>query len=329
MASSVTSPLERQFGQMPGLTQMTSVSASGFSSITLQFALDLSVDVAEQEVQAAINTAYSLLPTDLPTPPVYSKINPADAPILSLALTSKSMPLTEVQDRADTRLAQKISQLSGGGLVSVTGGQRPAVRVDANPASLAAYNLTLEDVRAAIAAGQRQQGQGGFDGPHQASILGRQRSVARKQGLPVPGGRAYRQGRPVHLSDVAAVGTGPEDARQASLGRRQPAIILNIQRQPGANVIAVVDRVKAILPQLRASLPQAVDVSVPSTHRGPSAPPSRTCNSNCCWPVVLVSGSFSCSCATCRPRSSRAWRAPVPGRKRSGSCICSAIASTT
>ena len=261
MASSVTSPLERQFGQMPGLTQMTSVSASGFSSITLQFALDLSLDVAEQEVQAAINTAYSLLPTDLPTPPVYSKINPADAPILSLALTSKSMPLTEVQDLADTRLAQKISQLSGVGLVSVTGGQRPAVRVDANPASLAAYKLTLEDVRAAIAAANVNQAKGGFDGPHQASILGANDQLLESKdyrSLVV----AYRQGRPVHLSDVAEVRDGAEDARQAAWVGDKPAIILNIQRQPGANVIAVVDRVKAILPQLRASLPQAVDVAV-------------------------------------------------------------------
>ena len=206
---------------MPGLTQMTSASTSGSSIITLQFALDLSLDVAEQEVQAAINTAYSLLPTDLPNPPVYSKVNPADAPILSLALTSDSMPLTAVQDLADTRLAQKISQLSGVGLVSVTGGRRPAVRVDANPTTLAAYNLTLEDVRAAIAAANVNQAKGGFDGPRQASIIGANDQLLSSkdyQALVV----AYRNGRPVHLSDVATVSDGAEDERQAAWVGGQP-----------------------------------------------------------------------------------------------------------
>jgi len=261
MASSVTSPLERQFGQMPGLTQMTSSSASGSSIITLQFALDLSLDVAEQEVQAAINTAYNLLPTDLPTPPVYSKINPADAPILSLALTSESIPLTEVQDLADTRLAQKISQLSGVGLVNVTGGKRPAVRVDANPTALAAYGLTLEDVRAAIAAANVNEAKGGFDGPRQASIIGaNDQLLSSKEYKPLV--VAYRNGRSVRLADVATVSDGAEDIRQAAWVGDKPAIILNIQRQPGANVIDVVDRIKTILPKLKAALPESVQVAV-------------------------------------------------------------------
>jgi multidrug efflux pump len=261
MASAVTAPLERQFGQMPGLTQMTSASSSGASVITLQFALSLSLDVAEQEVQASINTAYSLLPDDLPTPPVYSKVNPADAPILSLALTSESMPLTEVQDLADTRLAQKISQLSGVGLVSVSGGQRPAVRIDANPTSLAAYGITLEEVRAAVAAANVNQAKGGFDGPRQSSILGANDQLLSSQEYR-PLIVAYKNGRPVRLSDVAAVSDGAEDVRQAAWVDGKPAIVLNIQRQPGANVIAVVDRVKAVLPSLRASLPAAVSLSV-------------------------------------------------------------------
>ncbi|WP_428561017.1 MAG: multidrug efflux RND transporter permease subunit [Solidesulfovibrio sp. DCME] len=261
MASAVTAPLERQFGQMPGLTQMTSVSSSGASVITLQFALNLSLDVAEQEVQASINTAYSLLPDDLPTPPVYSKVNPADAPILSLALASDAMPLTEVQDLADTRLAQKISQLSGVGLVSVSGGQRPAVRIDANPTALAAYGITLEEVRTAIAAANVNQAKGGFDGPRQSSILGANDQLLTSQEYR-PLIVAYKNDRPVRLSDVATVSDGAEDVRQAAWVNGNPAIVLNIQRQPGANVIDVVDRVKAILPSLRVSLPAAVTLAV-------------------------------------------------------------------
>ena len=261
MASAVTAPLERQFGQMPGLTEMSSVSSSGASVITLQFALSLSLDVAEQEVQAAINTAYSLLPTDLPTPPVYSKVNPADTPILSLALTSETMDLTEIQDLADTRLAQKISQLSGVGLVSVAGGQRPAVRIDANPTALAAYGLGLEDVRTAIAAANVNKAKGGFDGPRQSSILEtNDQLLSSKEYQPLI--IAYRDGRPIRLSDVADVHAGPEDLRQAAWVGGKPAIVLNIQRQPGANVIAVVDRIKTIMPQLRAALPATVDLAV-------------------------------------------------------------------
>jgi multidrug efflux pump len=261
MASSVTAPLERQFGQMPGLKQMTSNSSGGSSVITLQFSLDLSLDVAEQEVQAAINAATTFLPRDLPNPPVYSKVNPADAPILTLALTSKTLPLPKVEDLADTRLAQKISQLPGVGLVSISGGQRPAVRVQANPTALAAYSLTLEDLRAAIAAANVNQAKGGFDGPRQAAIIGANDqllSSAEYRPLIV----AYRNGAPVKLSDVADVIDDAENVKQAAWMNDEPAVIVNIQRQPGANVIEVVDRIKGLLPQLQSSLPSAVQVSV-------------------------------------------------------------------
>src|SRR5512143_3123576 len=202
MASSVTAPLERQFGQMPGLTQMTSASSGGSSIITLQFTLDLSLDVAEQEVQAAINAAFTFLPRDLPTPPVYSKVNPADAPILTLALTSDTLPLFQVEDLADTRFAQKISQLPGVGLVSISGGQRPAVRIHANPTTLAAYRLTLEDLRSAISTANVNQAKGSFDGPRQAYIIGANDQLFSSEdyrSVIV----AYRNGAPVRLADVA------------------------------------------------------------------------------------------------------------------------------
>ncbi len=261
MASSVTAPLERQFGQMPGLTQMTSTSSSGSSIITLQFSLDLSLDVAEQEVQAAINAAFTFLPRDLPIPPVYSKVNPADAPILTLALTSDTLPLSQVEDLADTRFAQKISQLPGVGLVSISGGQRPAVRIHANPTALAAYGLTLEDLRAAISAANVNQAKGSFDGPRQAYIIGANDqlfSSSEYRPLIV----AYRNGAPVRLSDVAEAIDDAENVNQAAWMNDTPAVILNIQRQPGANVIEVVDRIKRLLPQLQSSLPPSVKVSV-------------------------------------------------------------------
>ncbi len=261
MASSVTAPLERQFGQMPGLTQMTSTSSSGSSIIALQFSLDLSLDVAEQEVQAAINSAFTFLPKDLPTPPVYSKVNPADAPILTLALTSDAMPLPQVEDLADTRFGQKISQLPGVGLVSISGGQRPAVRVHANPTALASYGLTLEDLRSAISAANVDQAKGGFDGPRQSYIIGANDQLftsAEYRPLIV----AYRNGAPVHLSDVAEVIDDAENVKQAAWMNNTPAVIVNIQRQPGANVIEVVDRIKKLLPQLQSSIPSSVKVSV-------------------------------------------------------------------
>src|SRR5262247_3214469 len=261
MSSSVTAPLERQFGQVPGLKQMTSTSSFGCSVITLQFSLDLSIDIAEQEVQAAINAGGTFLPRDLPNPPIYSKVNPADTPILTLALTSKTLPLPRVEDLADTRLAQKISQLPGVGLVSISGGQRPAVRVQANPAALAAYGLTLEDLRLAVASANVNQAKGSFDGPRQASVIGANDQLQTSRDYR-PLIVAYRNGSPVVLSDVADVIDDAENVRQAAWMNDGPAVILNVQRQPGANVIAVADRIKALLPQLQASLPSAIQVSV-------------------------------------------------------------------
>ena len=259
VASSVTAPLERQFGQIPGLNQMTSTSSFGCSLITLQFNLDLNIDIAEQEVQASINSASNLLPQGLPNPPIYSKINPADAPILTLALTSDSLPLTKVEDLADTTLAQKISQLSGVGLVSISGGQRPAVRIQANPTALASYGMSLEDLRTALSAANVDQAKGTFDGAHQAYTIGaNDQLISADSYKPII--VAYRNGAPVRLADVAKVFDGTENTKQAAWADTKPAVILNIQRQPGANIIAVVDRVKKLLPQLQASLPAAVKV---------------------------------------------------------------------
>jgi multidrug efflux pump len=261
IASAITAPLERQFGQMPSLKQMTSNSSGGSSVITLQFSLELSLDVAEQEVQAAINAGANFLPRDLPNPPVYSKVNPADAPILTLALTSETLPLPKVEDLADTRLAQKISQLPGVGLVSISGGQRPAVRIQANPAALASYGLTLEDVRTAVPAANVNQAKGGFDGPHQSSIIGaNDQLLSSAEYRPLIVG--YRNGAPIRLSDVADVIDDAENVKQAAWMNDAPAVIVNIQRQPGANVIEVVDRVKNLLPQLQKALPSAVHISV-------------------------------------------------------------------
>jgi multidrug efflux pump len=261
MASAVTAPLERQFGQLPGLNQMTSNSSQGSSLVTLQFALDLNIDVAEQEVQAAINAAGNYLPRDLPNPPIYSKINPADAPILTLALTSKTLPLSKVEDFADTRFAQKISQLPGVGLVSISGGQKPAVRVQVNPTALSSYGLTMEDVRTAIAQSNVNQAKGTFDGERQAYSIGaNDQLLTSEQYKPLV--VAYKNGAPVHLSDVANVIDDAENVKQAAWMNQVPAVILNIQRQPGANIIAVVDRIKRLLPQLSASLPSAIQISI-------------------------------------------------------------------
>ncbi len=261
VASSVTAPLERQLGQIPGLNQMMSSSSFGCSVITLQFDLDLNIDVAEQEVQAAINGASNLLPQGLPNPPIYSKINPADAPVLTLALSSPSLPLSKVEDLADTAFAQKISQLSGVGLVSISGGQRPAVRIQANPTALASYGLSLEDLRTGLAQANVDMAKGTFDGLHQAYTIG-----ANDQLLSSDGYRpliiAYRNGAPVRVSDVANIVDGVENAKQAAWANQSPAVILNIQRQPGANIIAVVDRVKKLLPQLQGALPAAVKVDI-------------------------------------------------------------------
>jgi multidrug efflux pump len=261
MASSVTAPLERQFGQMPGLKQMTSVSSGGGSVITLEFNLDENIDVAEQEVQAAINAATSFLPTDLPNPPIYSKVNPADAPIMTLALTSNSLPLDKIEDAADTNLAQKISQVTGVGLVSIAGGQKPSVRIQANPTQLAAYNLSLEDLRTALAAANVDQAKGTLNGNRQSYTIGANDQLL-ASGDYGPVIVAYRNGAAVRTSDVATVVDAAENSQQAAWMDRQPAVIVNIQRQPGANIIAVVDRIKKLLPQLQASLPATVQVKV-------------------------------------------------------------------
>jgi multidrug efflux pump len=261
VASAITAPLERQFGEVPGLNQMTSTSSGGSSIITLQFSLDLNIDVAEQEVQAAINSAQNVLPSDLPTPPIYSKTNPADTPVLTLALTSVSIPLTQVEDLADTRLAQKISQLPGVGLVSISGGQKPAVRIQANPTALSSYGINLEDVRTALQQTSVNQAKGNFDGPQQSyQIDANDQIVASKdyRGIVV----AYRNGAPVMLSDVATIVDGAENVKQAAWMNNVPAVIVNIQRQPGANIIQVVDRIKTLLPQLQTTLPPAVQLSI-------------------------------------------------------------------
>jgi len=261
MTSSITAPLERQLGQMPGLKQMSSTSSAGASVITLQFALDLSLDVAEQEVQAAINAAGNLLPSDLPAPPIYAKVNPADAPVLSLALTSKTLPLTTVEDLADTRLAQNISQLPGVGLVSIGGGQRQSVRIRANPLALAAYGLNIDDLRTTVGNGNVNTAKGNFDGPSRAYTINANdqlKSAADYEKLII----AFKNGAPVRLTDVATVEFAPENTKLAAWYNKTPAVILNIQRQPGANVIKVVEGVRALLPALQASLPPAIDVTV-------------------------------------------------------------------
>ena len=261
MTSSITAPLEVQFGQMPGLNQMSSMSSGGASVITLQFSLDLSLDIAEQEVQAAINAAGNLLPSDLPAPPIYAKVNPADAPILTLGITSKTLPLTTLEDLADTRMAQKISQVQGVGLVSVSGGQRPAVRVIANVRALAAYGLNIDDLRTTIANANVNSPKGTLDGPARSWTLNANdqiQSPEAYENVIV----AYKNGNPVRLSDVAQVTQGAENAYLAGWVNNTPGIILNIQRQPGANVIQVVDRIKKLLPEVQSSLPAAADVTV-------------------------------------------------------------------
>jgi multidrug efflux pump len=261
MSSAVTAPLERQFGQVAGLTQMTSTSSDGSSVIVLQFSLSLNIDVAEQEVQAAINAAQGYLPTDLPVPPVYSKSNPADAPILTLALTSESLPLSQVEDLVDSRLAPKISQLSGVGLVTISGGQKPAVRIQANPVALSSYGINLEDLRTALSNTTVNSAKGSFDGPAQNFQINANdqllSSVGYKDVLV-----AYKNGAPVMLSDVARITDGVENTKLAGWMNQTPAVIVNIQRQPGANTIAVVDSIEKLLPKLKGSLPASVKLQV-------------------------------------------------------------------
>jgi len=261
ISSAITAPLERQLGEMPGLKSMGSTSSDGASVVTLQFDLELSLDVAEQEVQAAINAAGTFLPANLPYPPVYSKVNPADAPVLTLSLTSDVLPLTKVQDLADTRLAQKISQIAGVGLVTLSGGQRPAVRIEANTSALNSLGLSLDDLRTSLGSANVNQAKGNIDGRYQAYSIGANdqlQSPEDYRDLVI----AYRNGAPIRLSQVASSILGPENPRQAAWTDSTPAIVLNIQRQPGANVIEVVDRVQHLLPTLRASLPGTLKVSV-------------------------------------------------------------------
>ncbi|KQV78928.1 multidrug efflux RND transporter permease subunit [Rhizobacter sp. Root1221] len=261
MSTTVTAPLERQFGQMPGLNQMTSTSSGGASVITLRFSLGLSLDVAEQEVQAAINAGANLLPGDLPMPPVYSKVNPADAPVLTIAVTSPSLPLTKLHDLTENRLAPKLSQVDGVGLVSLAGGQRPAVRIQADPQALASLGLSLDDVRTSIVAANVNQAKGSFDGPQRSSTIDANdqlKSAAEYENLVI----AWKNGNPLRLKDVASIVDDAENLRLAAWADRTPGVILNVQRQPGANVIQTVERVKALLPKLQASMPASIDVQV-------------------------------------------------------------------
>ena len=261
MTSSVTAPMERQFGEIPGLNQMTSVSSYGGSLITLQFDLQQNIDVAEQEVQAAINASGTYLPRDLPNPPIYSKVNPADSPIVTLALTSDQLPLSKVEDLADTTLAQKISQLPGVGLVTISGGQKPAVRIQANPTALASYGLSLEDVRSGLAAANTDQAKGNIQGPHQSFSIGANDQIySGDEYKPII--IAYHNGAPVRVQDVANVIDGVENVQQSAWMNKTPAVIVNVQRQPGANIINVVDRIVNLLPQLNAALPPTVKVTV-------------------------------------------------------------------
>jgi multidrug efflux pump subunit AcrB len=259
-ATTVTAPLERQFGQLQGLSQMTSTSSGGVSVVVLQFVLTLPIDVAEEEVQSAINAAQSLLPANLPTPPIYSKTNPADAPVLTLAITSDTIPLSKVEDLVDTRLAPKISQLSGVGLVSISGGQKPAVRIQANPVALASYGIDLESLRAALTATSVNAAKGNFDGPRQDyQIDSNDQLVTTADYRDVV--VAYRNGAPVFVKNVARVADGVENSNQAAWMNNIPAVILNIQRQPGANTIIVVNSIQKLLPQLEANLPAGIQVT--------------------------------------------------------------------
>jgi len=261
VSSSITSPLERQFGEMPGLKTMNSTSSNGASVITLQFDLSLSLDVAEQEVQAAINASASYLPANLPYPPVYSKVNPADAPVLTLSLTSDVLPLPKIEDLADTRLAQKISQISGVGLVTISGGQRPSVRIETDTGALNALGMSLDDVRTALGTANVNQAKGNLDGKYQSYSIGANdqlQSAADYTDLII----AYKNGAPVRISQIAKSIQGPENIQQAAWTNSTPSIVLNIQRQPGANVIQVVDRIQSLLPQLRAALPATLKVDV-------------------------------------------------------------------
>ena len=287
MASSVTAPLERRLGQIPGVNQMSSSSSGGSSVITLQFSLEVSLAVAEQEVQAAINAAGNLLPNDLPTPPVYRKVNPADTPILTLAVTSNTLPLPQVHDLVDTRIAQKLAQIPGVGMVSLAGGQRPAIRVQINPGELASRGLNFSDVRAAITAASVNQPKGSFDGPIRTILMDANdqlRSVEEFRNLII----TWRDGAPLRLGDVATIENASEDRRLAAWADKLPAVLINVQRQPGANVIEVVDRVRRLLPQLAASLPAAAELAVLSDRTQSIRASVRSVEHELVFAVLLV-----------------------------------------
>ncbi len=261
VTSSITAPLERQFGQMPGLDEMSSVSSAGASVVTLRFSIDVTLDIAEQQVQAAINASGNLLPSDLPMPPIYSKVNPADAPILTLSVSSPTLPITQVHDMVENRIAQRLSQISGVGLVGLGGGRRPAVRVQVNPGALSKAGFSLEDIRAAIGQANVNMAKGSFDGPNRSSTLDandQMRSAREYAKLII----AYKNGNPLRLEDVATLVDAPENSRMAAWANQKDAIIINIQRQPGANVIETVDKLKATLPNLKANLPESLDLEV-------------------------------------------------------------------
>ncbi len=260
VATTVTAPLERQFGQLQGLSQMTSSSSGGTSVIVMEFNLSLNIDIAEEEVQSAINASQNFLPANLPSPPIYSKTNPADAPVITLAVTSSSIPLSQVEDLVDTRLAPKISQLSGVGLVTISGGQKPAVRIQANPAALSSYGINLEDLRTAVTSASVNAAKGNFDGNRQDyQIDANDQLVTSADYRTVV--VAYRNGAPVMLTDVAKIIDGVENTNLAAWMNKTPAVIVNVQRQPGGNTISVVKRIKALLPQLEANLPKGIDVT--------------------------------------------------------------------
>src|SRR6201998_1462142 len=259
-ATTITAPLERQLGEMQGLNQVTSTSSGGVSVIVLQFALSLNIDVAEEEVQSAINAAQTYLPSDLPAPPIYNKTNPADAPVLTLGVTSSSIPLPQVEDLVDTRLGQKLSQLSGVGLVSISGGQKPAVRIQANPTALSSYGIDMENLRTALTQASVNAARGNFDGPRQDfQIDANDQLVTSNDYRNVV--VAYRNGAPVMLTDVAKIVDGIENKNQAAWMNKTPAVIINVQRQPGGNTISVVKSIKNLLPQLEANLPKGIDLT--------------------------------------------------------------------
>ena len=325
MASSVTAPLERQLGQMPGLKQMSSTSSIGSSLVILQFSLDLALDVAEQQVQAAINAAVTFLPQDLPAPPVYSKVNPADAPILTLALSSKTLSLPEVEDLADTRFSQRIAQLPGVGLVTISGGQKPAVRIRANPTALSARSLTLEDLRAAVVASSINRAKGGFDGPRLAYVINaNDQLLSSKDFRPLV--IAYRNGAAVHLSDVAEVIDDVENSSLAAWKNDEPAVIVNVQRQPGANVIAVADSIIKLLPRLRTALPPSIDVEVLTDRTTTIRASVRDVEIELLLAIGLVVFVIFCSCAAVGRPSSRASRFRCHSLEPWASCTCSASA---